>query len=222
MSDIEYKRVSGLSVVALVSSIVAVAAFMVPVLLVFAIAALLIAAVSIRNIHRHTLSGLTLNVASICLAGPTLLLAPVWHFYLFRSESLPGHIRVDFAGAKIDKTTSLDDYANKAICLKGYVLPTTENVLKGAFHLSPDGDDTKPGNSIRVKLPSQWEYQYAPVAVSGVLTVNPHATDPAQRYVLAAKAIHLSSTSYNLVPRVPGGGFGGTGGTPANEVNGVW
>lgn len=206
MNDIEYKRVSGLSVVALVSSVVAVGAFMVPVLLVFAIATLVMAAVSIRNIRRYSLSGLTLSVASIGLAGPTLLLAPAWHFYLFRSESLPGHIRVDFAAAKIDKTTALDDYANKAICLKGYVLPTTKQVVMGAFHLSPDGDDTKPGNSIRVKLPSQWEYQYAPVAVSGVLTVNPHATDPAQRYVLAAKAIHLSNTSYNLVPRAPGSG----------------
>jgi hypothetical protein len=206
MNDMEYKPVSVLSVVALLTSVVAVAAFLATPILVCAIASMAIAASSIRSIRRYNLSGIRLAVTSFCIAGSTLILAPAWHSYLFSSESLPGHLRVDFSAAKISQSTALDEYANKAICLKGYVLAPSRIVPMHTFQLSPDGNNTKSEITITVTCPFEWEYEYAPVAVSGILTVNPHAKDPAQRYVLAAGAIHRSNTSHGLVPRVPGRG----------------
>jgi hypothetical protein len=189
-----------------VTSVVAVAAYFASPFLVCAIASMALAASSVRNIRRYNLSGIKLAVASFWIAGSTLILAPAWHSFLFRSESPPGHLRVDFAAAQISRSTALDEYANKAICLKGYVLAPSRIVPMRTFHLSPDGDDTESGIVITVTCPFEWDYHYAPVAVSGVLTVNPHAKDPAQRYVLAAGAIHRSHTPHGLVPRAPGRG----------------
>ena len=206
MNEMEYKRVSPLSVVALVTSVGAVASFLAPPILFCAIASMVFAALSLQTIRRYDLSGIKFAIASICIAGSTLISAPLWHSYLFRSESLPGHIRIDFAVAKISQDTALDQFANKPICLKGYVLAPSRILPMRTFQLSPNGDDTKPENTITVTLPSEWEYQYAPVAVSGILTVNQYAKDPVHRYVLAAEAIHCSNTSYHLAPRAPGRG----------------
>jgi hypothetical protein len=205
MNDIDFKPLSISSVVALVISLVAVVSFFTLPMLGCAIASMVIAVSSIRSIRRYHLSGAKLAVASICISGSTLILAPDWHAYLFNSESLPGYLRVNFAAAEIGQSTALDEYANKAICLKGYVRPSSRVVMR-TLHLSPNGDNTNPENGITVTLPFDWEFQRDPMAISGVLTVNPQAKDPTQRYVLSAKAIHRSSTSYGLVPRVRGRG----------------
>lgn len=212
----EYKPVSVQSVVALVTSVIAVAAYFASPLLVCAIASMAIAASSIRNSRRYNLSGINLAVASLCIAGSTLVLAPAWHSYLFhsetllfRSEALPGHLRVDFAAAKIGQSVALDEYANKAICLKGYVLASSHIAPMRTFRLSPDGNDLKSEIAITVTCPFEWDCQYAPVAVSGILTVNPHAKDPSRRYVLAAVAVHRSKTLRGLAPRVSARGWRG-------------
>lgn len=205
MSELKYRPLSVQSVVAFFTSVVSVAAFLFSPIIVFAIASIIIAVASIWSISRYDLSGIKIAVAGIYIAGSTLICAPAWHYYLFTSESLPDHIRVDFAGAKIGQSTALDAYANKAICIKGYVLPPSRVASMRTIHLSPDGDMTKPDCTITVRLPSEWEYQYAPISVSGVLTVIQDAKDPVQRYVLVAKAIHHVNTSHGIVRRVEHG-----------------
>ncbi len=194
MNEFEYRPFSIWSVVALVISIGAIASFVAWPFLAFTLASMAIAAISIRNIRRYSLSGTPFAVAGIIIAGSTLIFAPMWHTYLFRSEALPGHIRIDFAAIQISQTNRLDQYANQEICFKGYMLAPMRIGPTRTFCLSPDGDDTKPENSITVELPSDWDYQYSPVAVSGILTVNPSAKDPAHRYVLNAKAVCTSNT----------------------------
>jgi hypothetical protein len=205
MSDTEYKSVSIPSVVALVTSVVGVTSFLVLAMLVFATASIFVAVSSIWKIRRYNLSGVNLAVISLYISGGTLVLAPAWHYYLFNSESLPGHIRVDFAAANVGQSTALDAYANKPICLKGYLLAPSQ-IPSGKFQLSPDGDYRNAENTVTVMLPFKREHFYFPVAVSGILIVNPNAKETSQRYILTAEAMHRSRTSHGLVPRVPGPG----------------
>ena len=144
-----------------------------------------------------------MTVVSVFLAGSTLILAPAWHSHLFNSETLPGYLRVDLPEANLSRSTALDEYANKAVCLKGYVITPTQAYRLRTFQLSPDGNDAKPEIAITVTCPTDWEYHPIPIAVSGILTVDQNAAYPAQRYVLSAVAIRPSYTSYYLGPRVP-------------------
>ena len=206
MNDMEYKPVSVQSVVAFLTSVFAVASFLALPVLVCAIASMAVAGSSIRSIRRYNLSGIKLTITSICISAATLILAPAWHSYLFTSESLHGYLRVDFSAAKISQSTALDEYSNKRICLKGYLVPPSRIVPMRTFQLSPDGDYASVEKTITVTFPSEWEYQYDPVAVSGILIVDPTAKDPAKRYMISADEIHRSNTSRDLASRIPGRG----------------
>jgi hypothetical protein len=96
----------------------------------------------------------------------------------------------------------LDQYANNKICLKGYMLPTGRFRSPKTLQLSSNGDVTKPESTITITLSTNLiDYRHASMAVSGTLTVNSDAKDPAQRYFHTADSIRPCYTSRGLARR---------------------
>lgn len=206
MNDPSYRSISVLVPIAIISCIVALGAFWAVSFVSFAAVSVLIGAWSLRDIRRYQLGGFRLASASLCVAAAILVLASARHVHLYVAESLPGHIRVDFAALEIGQTTRLDKFADKPICLKGYVLAPSHLEPTLTLCLSPEGDRSQREKAITVSLPFEWRYQHDPVVVSGILKVNPDSKDPTRRYVLEGKMITRCNTKHGLARRVSGFG----------------
>lgn len=204
MKEQEYKPVSSMAIISLVGSIAGLVSFIAAPMLTIAIISLAIGAASFFQIRRRVMSGTKPAILSISLSIMTLIFAPIWHMHLFNSESFSGYIRIDLAAMGIEQfgKSDLDQYANNKICLKGYMVPTGKFRSLQTFQLSSNGDVTKPESTITITISTNLiDYRHAPMAVSGTLTVNPDAKDPAQRYFLTADSIRPCYSSRGLARR---------------------
>ncbi len=167
----------------------------------FQITALFTALTALQATRKYQLIGGKLAKLAAAVAVGSILTSPAWHFHLYRSETLAGHIRTKLVTSK---TTNLDSYDGKSICLKGYSLYFGGDAKPDTFLLSPDGNFRKPETAITVEIPQSWQQQRDPIAVSGVLRVDRNATDPSRRYTLSAVKITNARNSHFLAPRFAG------------------
>lgn len=199
MSKPEYKPISLLAVSAVITALVGTSSFLFAPFVVIPAIALLTSLVSIRAIRKYELAGSRSAVFAAAISVACVVFSPTWYFYLYHSEALTGHTRVEF-----NPTTDreFDQYNGQPVCVKGYSLRFRTG--RKTILLSADGDFSKPGTMITVVVPEGWQHTYDALAVSGVLHVNLDAADPTDRYTISAAKISSANTSYLLLPRVPG------------------
>ena len=192
--------VSKIAVAAAILSVVATFGYVE--LSIFAIAAvsLPMGLIGRQVVLRHSLRGQRLSLASISISAITILTAPAWYFHQYNSESIPGHDRVAFVS--IGAGAGLDHYERCPICIKGYAISSGSSNPQTTIYMSPDGR-ADPKTGIVVRLPIEWSFSNDPIAVSGVLTVNRHATGWTPRYILKATALRSVKTRTGLMPRAP-------------------
>jgi hypothetical protein len=203
MLEPEYKSLSLLAVAAFIAAAIGSASFLHAPLIVVAAAALLVAMIALRTTRKYQMSGHRLALLATAIAVASIVLSPLWHDYLYRSETLLGHVRIELDTTL--KANGLDRYNGKRVCLKGYSLYYGGDTETNMFPLSPDGNFRKPETAVTVVLPKSWKFQIDPIAVSGILRVDPAAPESVQRYTLEAVKISNAKTSYLLAPRMPGG-----------------
>ncbi len=200
MCERRYKPLSSLAVASFVAALFGGFSFWLAPLVIIAGLALIAALQAIQSIRRYELAGASLASIAITMSASCAVFAPTWHWYRFTSESLPGYTRVSFGAVPIN---GLDVHDGKPICLKGYSV-SYGGESTGRFLLSPDGDFEKPEATISIMYPSGWQRHRDAMAVSGVLHVDPAAEEQHERYTLSAVSIERASSSFQLLPRVPG------------------
>lgn len=134
-----------------------------------------------------------------------LAVTPSWHIYQYKSEALPEHERLNFKDLTLEED-GLSRFVGRHICLKGYAYRTHRNKVHN-FILSPGGSVRKTETLVFVILPSgeTWNWTDRPIAVSGILTLNPRfASDPTTvRFVLKQSCVRESRTGFGLAFRDP-------------------
>ena len=198
MTTARYKPISRLAVGSLVTAFIGTMAFVFAPLVAAAAFAIPMGVLAFRAARKYELGGRNLALVATAIATLCVLLAPVWHRYLYASETLPGYARVPL---DLEDTSTLDSLDGKRLCVKGYSFYFGGDPEVRSFLLSPDGNNCKKDAAITVLVPSSWHQEYDPIAVSGVLRVDTSVADPRKRYTLSAVKVSTATTSDKLSPR---------------------
>jgi len=180
-----YSPISLLAVVSAGLGAFSILGMLFPWLALFTVPGIILDFVALKSIRRYELSGRNLAKVGICLSLIFGILAPVWYEIQFRSETLPGYQRINFAALMQDSKHSrqkLTALVGEHVCLKGYALPRRELQLN-EFQMgyerpgSSFGWEPDPEKTLMVQLPDgkSWKWHYEPIAVSGTLVRNPNA-----------------------------------------------
>lgn len=231
------RPVSVLAVLSVMCAVAGVGAFIHPFACAASVCSLsfgLFAFLQVRR-YEYSRSSRVLIAGGLSIAMLTLVSAPTWHLQMYRSEALPGHLRVTFAelfsrvSAAPRSNDWIADYApekvqesrvasgdrgaglnGQRICLKGYVYPTDEIVGLTEFLLTPDGsgqDEQYVG--VILAAGTTWDWARGGVAVSGLLELNPAYTpgsDLDVRYILKDASVRPACTLYGMKNRRRAGG----------------
>lgn len=164
--------------------------------------------------RRFTLAGRHLANFSLILSCAVVSTTSVWWYIDYRSESLPGALRLNFQDLAEQKL-NLTEFEGREVTLKGYATPQQwESVSE--LEVTSDGDLKLKGRSILVELPAgqTWSYDSFPVAITGRLELIPDANRRNQsvdiigqpKYVLRNAIIRRARTFVDLAPHAPWNG----------------
>ena len=208
MSNSEYSRLSLLAVISAIAGILATGGMIAAEFAILALPGIVTGVAALVAIRKYELSGRSLAITGIGLSVAFALLTPILHISRFRSESLPGYERIDFASVSQPKNQRLDRLVGRKVCFKGYVLYSGKTTELTTFMLSPDGNRRETDTAVLVQLPSDetWDWQPGAVAVSGTLIRNPKSKgDPKTwKFVLKVTSIRISKTPFDLAPLASG------------------
>lgn len=184
-SEVYIAPVSLQAIVSSALGVFCICAMLFPWLALLAVPGVVLGYMALKSIRRYELSGQKLAKVGICLSLIFGILAPVWYEIQFRSETLPGYQRINFATIMQDRQHSQQKLAalvGEHVCLKGYALPRREIQLN-EFQMGYERPDASfgwkpdPEKTLMVQLPDgkSWKWHYEPIAISGTLVRNPDA-----------------------------------------------
>ncbi len=142
-----YQSVSRGAVTALVLGVLGLFTFPILGLILLPILGIIFAIHSLFAFRKFPdeLLGKPLAIAGAVLCVATLILAPVWHTYVYLTEVPEGYTRIDFASLKSElgrpdePTKSANDYNGQPVFIKGYIHPTSmDSLVAKKFVLVPD------------------------------------------------------------------------------------
>lgn len=194
----QHKPICLIAVASIFAALLSTSAFVFAPLIVVAIFTIPMSLLAVRTIRKYELSGRNLSMVAMAVATLSAAGSPAWHGYLSVSETLPGYARVRFDP---EDTGALDSLDGKKVCVKGYSLYFGGDPEVRSFLLSPDGNYRKETAAITVVLSGSWRHEYDPIAVSGILRVDPSSTVPRKRYTLSAVKVSTAKTSDKLAAR---------------------
>ncbi len=142
-----YQSVSQSAVASLILSLFGLTAFIFVPMLALPIAGFIFALLAFSAFRRFPgeYLGRPMAYAGVALCGVTLIVAPVWHTYVYLTEVPEGYARVDFGsflsepGRPDVPTQAAIDLNGEQIFIKGYIHPTSMDSLQAKrFVIVPD------------------------------------------------------------------------------------
>ncbi len=196
----DYRPISSLALLALILGTFSFGAFAFPALAIAGFFGLLAGVVSILQIRRNHLHGISLAIAALVCATLGTSTSISYHLHLYHAEAAEGAIRVDFAEAMIANRHGLDTYAGKLICVKGY--PVRKHLeMKWEpteINLSYDGSSQTLELTIPVDCSIDLDKRMTPLAISGYLEVDYSQQEPSKRYRLVNSICRRGSTRFQI------------------------
>lgn len=185
-----YQSISQSAVASFVLAILGLTGFIFVPMLALPIAGLVFAWLSFSAFRKFPgeYLGRPMAYAGVALCGVTLVVAPIWHTYVYLTEVPDGYTRVDFGAFLSDPgkpdipTQAAIDLNGEQIFIKGYIHPTSMDSLHAKrFVIVPDlgtccfGNQPPLTHMIEVSLTGD---QYATKSyrrqrLAGTLRVNP-------------------------------------------------
>jgi hypothetical protein len=208
-ADASYSRLSSPAVISAIFGMMTLLGFLIPELAAMAIVGLVSGLLALRETRKYELCGRRFAVFGVIASVSFAVSTPIWHRALFDFEALPGYARLDFALLTKGTSSSLDQFTDERVCLKGYALIPMRGAATDRFILSTNGDNKRLDAAVAVKLGAgqTWNWREESLAVSGTLVPNPAAMiDPAvPKFLLVDATVRSARSQHQLVSRVYGG-----------------
>src|SRR5579864_5449301 len=124
LTEMTYSRISTLAVVSPICGIASSLGLFIAEVAALSLIGLATGAVALRSIRKYELFGRGAAVFGTVVSLSVLVATPIWHVAWFRSESLRGYARLDFASMTNEKQRAFESFVGENICLKGYAYPS--------------------------------------------------------------------------------------------------
>lgn len=211
---VDEQPASKLAVSSLVVAWLGLIAFLDRPLVAISLLAIVLSLLARWSTRRFALAGRHLANFSLILSCAVVSTTLAGWYIDYRSESLPGALRLNFQDL-VEQKLDLTEFEGREVTLKGYATPQPQELVS-ELEVTSDGDLKLKWRSILVELPAgqTWSYDSFPVAVTGRLELIRDTDRRDQsvdiighpKYVLRDAIIRRARTFVDLAPHAPWNG----------------